>query len=172
MKKLVNKWVLGELIDHVVLIIYYISTEQYHFCSTLSPFSQKLIRRLQESLAEYFSESSDDRLMAFGINPVLVHLGSLELIATLDDEFGCTDGTDLVNKSKELVKKRVLEMYKEKMAVSNNASAQSEGLFCIFDVSSLLFSTNQINRILNPGANGSITGSTPPRENEAEYCSP
>jgi hypothetical protein len=102
------------------------------FCSTLSPFAIELITRLQASFAEYFGETSDDRLMAFGINPVLLTLGAIELIATLDDNFGGTEGTDLVEKSKDLIKARVLDMYKEKIAASD-ASTPNEGLFCSID---------------------------------------
>lgn len=104
-------------------------TDLFGFCSTLSPIATELIGRLQTSFNEYFGEASDDRLMAFSINPVLVKLGSLELMVSLDDEFQGTEGTDLVEKLKVLIKEHVLGMYKEKISASD-ASTPCEGLLC------------------------------------------
>lgn len=108
--------------------------------------SIELITRIQKSYDEYFGEISDDRLMSFGINPVLVHLGSIELVAFLDDETTKqTDGTDMVEKSKRLLKQRIVEMMKEKLTQSSQSDAtrEEEGMYSFNEfLSSNSFNTN------------------------------
>lgn len=92
-----------------------LSTNHY-VKSVLSSDSIDLISRTQTSYEEYYNHVSDDRLLSFALNPLLATLGSIEIIASLDDDdiFG-TDGTDLVDKAKTLLQEHVLHILRAKL---------------------------------------------------------
>lgn len=90
----------------------------------LSNDSIEFISRSQASYSEYYNHVSADRLLSFAVNPLLATLGSIEIIATLDDDddFG-TDGTDVVNKAKILLQEHVLNILRAKLAQSDSHEA-------------------------------------------------
>lgn len=107
------------------------------FClfSLLNRDARALIARVKAAYNEYFGTISDDRLLAFLANPLFATLGSAVLTALLDDpviEEGVppirTEGTDLVNKAKELFHAHVKHMLRGKFKGGGDSLSNGVGV--------------------------------------------
>lgn len=93
----------------ICYIIIIVLTSCVYLLSLLSRDARALITRVVDAYNEYFGKIPDDRLLAFFANPLFVTVGSAVLKALLDDPVIVagvppinTEGSDLVDKAKEL----------------------------------------------------------------------
>jgi hypothetical protein len=100
----------------------------------LSRDARALITRLQNAYDEYFGTIPDDRLLAFFANPLFATLGSAVLQALLDDPVIVpgvppisTEGTDLVNKAKELFHAHVKHIVRGKFTGGEQPLSDGDG---------------------------------------------
>ena len=122
-----------------------------HTHRKLDDHAIKLIKRYKNSLEEYFGDVTDDRLLAFAVNPILATEGCDDIQVLLGEE----EGGDLKNRAEKLLAESILKIA-DKLLTDKSSSGNGDdnespnGMLYSFDVCSCLYKRYRNTHIHHP----------------------